>query len=66
MIIKTIKTIAEHHNVRVSESKKDGKRVIGLHGFKSDVESALRWIKGYHVEWTDTGAYLYSAKANWS
>lgn len=65
MHIKTLQKLAGE-SVRVSIRTEQSKRVIGLHGFKSDIEAVLRAIKGYHVEWSDTGAYLYSHRANWN
>ena len=66
MTLKTINTIAGKHCVRVSTQEENGKRVIGLHGFLSDIESALTQITGYWVERADTGIYLYSYKAKWA
>lgn len=65
MTLKTIKKIAGE-TVRVSVKKEQGKRVIGLHGFLSDIEYVLRNISGYHVEKSQTGVFLYSEKANWN
>lgn len=65
MNINQIKKLAEKNDVRVSEQKEQGKRVIGLHGSLDDIQAVVRQISGYHVQQADTGYYLYSNKANW-
>ncbi len=62
----TIQKLAQKYDVRLSEAKEGGKRVLGLHGFKADIEAVVRQVSGYWVQWADTGAYLYSEKAGWN
>lgn len=65
MTLNRIQKLAEKNDVRVSLRKEQGKRVVGLHGFISDIQVVVNQITGHHVEQADTGYYLYSNKSNW-
>ncbi len=54
-----IQRLADSNDVRVSVRREDGKRVIGLHGYASDVEAVLRQIHGFWAQRADSGVYLY-------
>ncbi|KKL81423.1 hypothetical protein LCGC14_1994910 [marine sediment metagenome] len=64
--LKTIKRLAKTYDVGVSTSTRGGRRVICLRGFLSAVEACSREVKGYWVEKTPSGFYLYSERANWT
>jgi hypothetical protein len=63
---RTLEAIAKRFHLRLSETREQGKRVFGLHGFLSNIEEAEREIKGYYIQQADTGHYLYSYRAKWN
>lgn len=65
MNLSSVQKIATVHNVAVRIRREQGKRVLSLHGFKSDCMSALREINGFHVEDATSGFYLFSKKSVW-